>query len=237
MPLPAYVKVPHPEGLDGADLLAIFTDAQAPSRASLVECDEPYRKLLRSTVIREEWLLGARELVRAKPIDWHWCFYGLMLNLEDRLKSSLVDLEDRQKAVVETFSSLTPLARAFWLEYGDSRYLRWATYRYRRLSEYVFYRRLELAPDRAIELGGPVTPFGALRPGAPSVGGVLAKYGISNEAPPVHPSASVYPFAESPVAAGPVVGEPVAGEPVAVPSALPSPLPSPSASTAPAPPL
>jgi hypothetical protein len=174
---PEYVQVPHPDGLDRADLIAIFTDLKAPSPETLKTCDADYALLKKRTNSRDEQQMGARELVRRDPVKYHWCFYGKLLELDDRLKND-VYLDEKQKSVLQIYGFLTPMGRAFMQEFADTRYMRWAVHRYRRLSEYVFYRRLELTPRATEELAAASNPFGAVRPNKESSTSVLTKYGI-----------------------------------------------------------
>lgn len=223
---PKYVQVPHPEGLEFGDLMAIFTEQGAPAPASLKGCEGEFTKLRKSTLSKEELLNGARELVKRDPTKYHWCFYGLLMTLETQVKE-MAYIDERQKAILDAYLFLTPVARAFHLEYQDSRYLRWAVQRYRRFSEYVFYRRLEPTPQTNAELVGMSQPWGAFR--APAAErGVLDKYGIvqetakTSEAPtdpanPVveEPKVQIAPAAQAPVAAEvPAIQPPVAAAPV-----------------------
>ncbi|OFZ81710.1 MAG: hypothetical protein A2583_12285 [Bdellovibrionales bacterium RIFOXYD1_FULL_53_11] len=174
---PGYVKVHHPEGLDYGDLLAIFTEPEAPSPDSLKDCDAEYIKLRNLTDSREELLEGAREFIRTDPVKYHWCFYGKLVQLEDGVKNSIY-IDEKQKNVLDTYLFLSPMARAYLLEYNDSRYLRWAITRYRRYSEYVFFRKVELTPKVASEVAVSENPLGFLRPPDESRQGVLVKYGL-----------------------------------------------------------
>ncbi len=174
---PEYVQVPHPDGLDRADLIAIFTDLKAPSPEQVMNCDADFILLRKRTNSKEEQQTGARELVKRDPLKYHWCFYGKLLALDDKLKND-VYLDEKQKDVLTTYVFLTPIARAFMQEFADTRYMRWAVNRYKRLSEYVFYRRLEMTPRSTEELASASSPFGAVRPNNESATSVLTKYGI-----------------------------------------------------------
>lgn len=174
---PGYVRVPHPEGLDQGDLMAIFTDKDAPSKESFEKCDADFQTLLSKTTSKDELTTGARELVRLSPEKMHWCFYGKILLMEDKLKAAQY-IDEKQKTVLDAYSFLTPVSRAFFVEYRDSRYLRWAVNRYRRLSETVFYRKMEMTQQLNEELVAPANPLGADRPPVEKPQGVLEKYGL-----------------------------------------------------------
>ena len=180
---PPYIQVPHPAGLDFGDLLAIFAEKGAPSPDAFKDCDSEFTSLRAKTQSREELLQGARELVRRDPVRYHWCFYSKLYDMDLQLKSA-VYLDERQKLVLDRYLFLTPVARAFQVEFNDSRYLRWAVSRYRNVSEHVFFRKVELSPQGAADLAGPVNPFGRYRKSAdPQPQGILDKYGILAPAP------------------------------------------------------
>jgi hypothetical protein len=223
---PDYVKVPHPEGTDLGDLMAVFTDRNAPDPASLKGCDADFRKLAKLTASREENEQGVRELVRRDPVKYHWCFYGKLLELEQGLQAEAY-IDEKQKSVLDVYAFASPVARAFNDEFRDSRYLRWAISRYRRLSEYVFYRKLELSPQMAQELGGTMNPWGLLRPQTAELpGSVLEKYGILKQPGIATGSApEAADAASEPVAAVPAVEADGTGPSVAPLAPVPAPAP------------
>ena len=233
---PPYVQVPHPQGLDQGDLMAIFVEKGAPDPATLAECDQPLRLLREKTSDVSEWLEAARELVRNEPVAMHWCFYGKLYGLEARLKS-LSFLDERQNWIIREFQTLTPLARAFQKEYQDTRYLRWAVNRYRSLSEWVFYRKLELSVDGIAALGPQaLNPWGKVRPPKERIpGSILERYGIlQSPAVPVSTPGAEWALLPAAPAGG---GRSPASEPAPEqsPVAAASPLPAPVAAASPLP--
>lgn len=204
---PAYVQVPHPVGPEISDVRAIFTDRTAMTPDALKDCDADFRKLKSLTQSADELNQGARELVRQDPVKAHWCYYGLILKLEDDLKTESY-LSERQKKVLDTYAYLTPMGRAFMQEFHDSRYLRWAVRHYRQLSEWVFYRKLEASPQATAELVEASNPFGLLREPAADTP-ILEKY---NLAKPAVASAPVAPIGASPGAAAETVNLPAMPE-------------------------
>jgi hypothetical protein len=187
---PAYIQAPHPAGGSESDLRAIFFDKKAPAAAALKDCGDAYAKLLAATPSLEERRLGLQELVKGEPLKYHWCFYSGIRGLHERLANSDY-IDDKQKQVLDAFGFLGPVARAFMAEFRDSRYLRWAVRDYRRLSEYVFYRRLDATPQLTSELVEATNPFGAwheVGTGATSPNNetrtVLEKYGLSSSREP-----------------------------------------------------
>lgn len=175
---PEYVGVPHPTGFDLADLNAIFFEKGAPAPESLKGCDAPFQRLKERTRNNDELRDGTYELVKQEPVAMHYCFFGKLLELENALKGEQY-IDEKQAATIQTYSFLTPIARAFAHEFNDSRYLRWAVQRYRHTSAWFFYRKLELTPKASTELVEAAQPFGLWR----AVGEkkpVLEKYGVLN---------------------------------------------------------
>lgn len=180
---PAYLGLPFPSGYGVSDIRALFQDRDAPPLASLKGCDTGYRLLSAATRSRQELMAGMRELVARDPVFYHWCFYGKILELDDDLHADAY-IDEKQKRVLAVYDFLVPLARTFMTQYQDSRYLRWAVRDYRRLSDWIFFRHLELTPEMSSELvdvGNP-TAFGS--PPVPTgEGSILEKYKIGGEGP------------------------------------------------------
>ncbi|MBC7690417.1 MAG: hypothetical protein H7222_01500 [Methylotenera sp.] len=180
--LPPYVQVPHPPGLDLGDVRGLFAEKGAPDRAAYAGCDQDFLRLREKTQSKIEIDRGIRELVKRDPVKYHWCFYSKVLDLEDQLAHDIF-IEDRQKAVVDHYIFLTPVARSFMNEFRDSRYLRWAVTRYRRVSEFVFYRKVEATPQLSSELIRVSNPFSDVRPSLDTEASILEKYGLIETAP------------------------------------------------------
>ncbi|MGK5084517.1 hypothetical protein WDW37_14575 [Bdellovibrionota bacterium FG-1] len=212
---PPYVQVPHPVGYDLADLRAIMTDRLAPRSEDLKDCDKDFKKLKSLTQNNDELILGARELVKQDPVKYHWCFYGQLVQLEDDLKTESF-FSERQKKVLDTYSFVTPVGRAFMAEFHDSRYQRWALRYYVRLSEWIFYRKLEVTPQATAELVEASNPFGLLRE-PPGHMPVLEKYNILKAEGPVAPVPTAPAQSVSAVTASPTPQASV--EPVREPAA------------------
>lgn len=176
--VPGYAGVPHPAGLQIGDVAALFLGSEAPKRETpeMKSCDDDYIALEKKTKAKEELKQGLLELLRKEPIRYHWCFYSKVLELESRLRKAQM-LDERQKTVVEAYRFLAPLSRAFYREYKDSRYLRWAVSYYRRASELAFYRRVEASPGLTQELVG-VGEDDPNRGISEKSTSVLEKYGI-----------------------------------------------------------
>lgn len=178
---PAYTQVPHPSGYDIADLRLVFQSASAPraeEAEKLKACDEPFKKILDQTRSRDEIGAAARELVTADPVFYHWCFYGKILEVNAYVAEN-ASWNERQKKVLDTYLYLVPLARAFNIEFHDSRYLRWVTKQYADLSQWVFFRKVELGKEATLELLDSVNnPFALWRKPTSAENSVLEKYGI-----------------------------------------------------------
>ncbi len=172
---PAYTQVPHPVGLDLSDLVALFTDPSAPKEKEFLKnCDSDFIKLKGFAKAKDEEMQGTRELVKKDPVHYHWCFYGKLLRLEDDLKSDEY-LDTKQKIVLETFQFLSSVAQGFGAEFHDSRYLRWSVVRYQKISELVFFRKLDLTPEGTSMLVQASNPFALWRK-SEGLSSVLDKY-------------------------------------------------------------
>lgn len=218
---PAYTQVPHPQGNSSSDIKALFLGNQAPDADVISkDCDKDFRKLIGLTQSINERTEGIRELVKQDPVTYHWCFYGKMLTLETEVKKDTF-IDEKQKIVLDGYEFLVPIAKAFSAQYHDTRYLRIALNRYKKLSEWLFYRRLDLTPEGTVELVQPENPFGVWRE---NEGGyaILDKYHLSK--PAADPAA---PANSTPASVAPVP-LPTALETPSV--ALPQPLVKPSAS-------
>ena len=182
-PEPAPVlDLPHPQGFGITELKALFLDPKAPEPAQVVGCADAFKELSRKTQLRDEIRAGARELVIEKPVLSHWCFYSKLLELDEALRKNGI-IEDRQQMTLATFNFAIATARAFQLEFKDSRYLRWAIQRYRAISPIVFQRRVELTPEATAELAVIENPFGIWKP-LPERQSILKKYGLREEDQP-----------------------------------------------------
>jgi hypothetical protein len=165
-----------------ADVQAIFHSKQAPSMDSLKQCDETVEKLREKTVSLEEFRVGVQELVRTDPVGIHWCFYGKILELEKILKEDTF-VDEKQKHVLAVYSFLVPVAKGYLAEFKDSRYLRWAISYYTKLSEWVFYRRVETGPAMTQELVEAADAFHEYRGKTAEGQSVLEKYNVVPASP------------------------------------------------------
>jgi hypothetical protein len=184
--VPEYVKVPHPVNFELASLRAIFYSPLAPQDVQgefSKTCDQEFQKLAAASNSLEERQKAATELVSGDPERMHWCFYGKVSHLQETLQSDST-WSQRQKKVFETFVFISPLANSFLEVYHDSRYLRWATQYYSKISEWVFFRKVTPGPDTTYSIiQGAATSN--LEPWVPvdtkisKKDSVFAKYGIS----------------------------------------------------------
>ncbi|MCM2324421.1 MAG: hypothetical protein NDJ90_14275 [Oligoflexia bacterium] len=214
---PQYVDVPQPAGFDLSDVSALFVDRRAPAASVVAACDADFRKLRGLTESEDELRKGVDELVKSDPVAYHWCFYGKILDLEKTLKTTPY-VDERQKAVLDAYAFLVPLAKGFMREYQDSRYLRWAIRHYRGVSETVFFKKLDQSPRMTAELVEVANPFGLWRDPASSKS-VLEKYHLVKPAASPVPAPSVAPSVQPELTAE-------AAAPAPGPSPEPSPTPS-----------
>ena len=182
--VPSYAHVSHPQGYDLTDIKMMFYSKLAPKPEDMKGCDAEMLKLRTATTSVDEISQGARELVLKDPVKYHWCFYAKILEINEAIKSPNVYWGERQKMVLETYLTMVPIARAFKLEYGDIRYLRAATRQYKQMSEWVFFRKLELTPEGTQELMDDVSnPFSLWKKPELAETSVLEKYGMSKSEP------------------------------------------------------
>lgn len=173
---PPYSFVPHPLSTDMGDLRALLLDRTAPTAESMKDCSSAIKTLRGAAKSEQEFQKGMGELVHGDPVHYHWCFYMKLAELDQELRKAEY-IDEKQKHVLEYYSYLVPIARTFMNGFRDSRYLRWAVSHYRRLSEWVFFRRLDLSPQTTQELVQAAQEFGNWREPA-AADSVLEKYKI-----------------------------------------------------------
>lgn len=184
--VPEYVRVPHPVNFELASLRAIFYSPLAPQDIQgefAQSCDQEFQKLAQLSNSLEERHKAAVELVSGDPERVHWCFYVKVSKLQDNLQSDTT-WSQRQKKVFETFTFLSPVANAFLEVFHDSRYLRWATQYYSKISEWVFFRRVSPAPESTLAIiegaaSSNLEPWVPVDTKISKRDSVFAKYGIS----------------------------------------------------------
>ena len=184
--VPEYVKVPHPVSFELASLRAIFYSPLAPQDIQgefSKTCDSEFQKLAQASNSLEERQKAAVELVSGDPERMHWCFYGKISKLQETLQGDTT-WGQRQKKVFETFTYLSPIANAFLDVYHDSRYLRWATQYYSKISEWVFFRRVIPGPETTMAIlqgagQSNLEPWIPIDTKTSKKDSVFTKYGIS----------------------------------------------------------
>ncbi len=199
--VPEYVKVPHPAGFELADLKAIFFSPLAP-KGVLGEfgdtCDDEFKKLSQLTTSKDDIRKGAVELVTQDPERMHWCFYAKISKLQDTIQGDTT-WNTRQKKVLDTFGFLGPIANAYVDVYKDSRYLRWAALYYSKISEWVFFKKVNPTPDSTLNFvqnsRSDLEPWVQVQKtnGQVTTTSVFSKYGISL-APTIAGSGQVNPL-------------------------------------------
>ena len=225
--VPLNLRSPQPRTLESADIRAIFKSPDAPDSEKLKDCDADFMTLKERVQANDEFIQGVRELIASDPIKYHWCFYSKLLSLNEALKETK-DINQKQSTVIRIYLFLAPVARAFYSEFTDSRYLRRAIFKYRALSETIFYHKVEAYSNAGVPMNresnrqpassAPANP-GATPPT------VLSKYGLI--APTEAAAGDVLPIpdlfqelARDPAALAapePAVTEPVLAEPAIEP--------------------
>jgi hypothetical protein len=190
---PVYTQVPHPEGMDLGDLTRVLSDGKAPQDPEFSKnCDQRFLKIKKLVKSKEELDEAVLELITEDPVHYHWCFYSKLNGIENDIRSDKY-LDEKQKLLIEGYEFLVPAAKAFQREFKDSRYLRWAVFRYKKNSEVVFFRKLDLTPAGTAQLVQPINPFGLWRKDTPPEVSVLEKYHIQRDPNSVNPGPSVQP--------------------------------------------
>lgn len=186
--VPAYTKIPHPEGQESSDLSTIFLSPLAPKDAlgKFAEgCGKELDALRKTSAVQDELKLGGAEVVALDPERSHWCFYSRIQRLHAFLKSDATWTK-KERAVIWTYEYLWPIAQGFIMEFNDSRYLRWASSYYQRASEWIFYRKVEGSPENTlaqVNSNSRTLEVTTRRPASASPS-VLQKYGISTHSVP-----------------------------------------------------
>lgn len=215
---PSYMQVPHPEGMDLGDLTRVLLDEKAPKDPEFGKtCDQAFstvKKLVKSKAELEE---GVLELVIEEPVHYHWCFYSKLNWIENEMRGDKY-IDEKQKLLIQGFEFLVPVAKAFQREFKDSRYLRWAVFRYKKNSELVFYRKLDLTPAGTMELVQPTNPFGLWRKDTPAEVSVLEKYHFRRSPDQAQGQQSF----QSPVPTAPILVGDAAGSPMPSPAPVAS---------------
>lgn len=182
--VPEYTKVQHPTSFDLIDIKMALQSAEAPKQYEQDQCDAEYSKLSEVTLNLNEIQKGLLELVKENPEKYHWCFYSKLYKLHEDLKV-VSNLQDKQKKVLETYAFITPLARAYYYQFHDTRYLRMAVYFYKQFSSSYFYRNLEETPEMAklLVIKDIQNPFGFYQQNSNESQSVLEKYGLRKPVP------------------------------------------------------
>ncbi len=184
--VPEYVKVPHPVSFELASLRAIFYSPLAPKDVQgefSKICDSEFQKIVEASTSLEERQKAAVELVSGDPERMHWCFYSKISKLQETLQGDTT-WSERQKKVFEVFTFLSPTANAFLDVYHDSRYLRWATQYYTKISEWVFFRKVIAGPETTMAIiqgagNSNLEPWMPVDTKISKKDSVFTKYGIS----------------------------------------------------------
>lgn len=235
--VPEYVKVPHPISFELASLRAIFYSPMAPQDIQgefSQTCDSEFQKLAELSNSLEERQKAAVELVSGDPERMHWCFYGKISKLQETLQGDTT-WGERQKKVFQTFTYLSPIANAFLEVYHDSRYLRWATQYYSKISEWVFFRKVTPGPETTLSIIGSagqsnLEPWVPIDTKISKKDSVFSKYGISL-APTV--ASGVNPLDHAERVPASVEPEKVETKPAQMEAAIPEELDVPAAAPAP----
>lgn len=91
------------------------------------------------------------ELVTENPPLYHWCFYQLMSQLDIKLKSPVVDIQEKSKTFATSMKELWILAKIMGEESESNVYCIYLRNRSELILDY-FGRRLEIVKDESCDL-------------------------------------------------------------------------------------
>lgn len=149
---PEYIEVVHPASLDIADIRGALRANKAPTAEELAGCLQPLLEVQSLTTGKNEVQQAAVELIHKDAPYYHYCFYSSITSITDTVRDSAILWSKKKSMLLQNFAVLVPLARAFKLEFQDTRYLRVSIRHYKQLSAWVFFRDLELTPEMTAEL-------------------------------------------------------------------------------------
>lgn len=145
----------HPEEIsEDATTLLLLTEDQ-PSDPELQKC-ESMLKSIAEKIFSYKGLEKAEqdlsELVTENPPLYHWCFYQLMSQLDIKLKSPVVDIQEKSKTFASSMKELWILAKIMGEESESNIYCIYLRNRYLQINLDYFGRRLEVVKDESCAL-------------------------------------------------------------------------------------
>ncbi|MBP9708722.1 MAG: hypothetical protein KBD78_13875 [Oligoflexales bacterium] len=145
----------HPEEItEDATTLLLLTEDQ-PSDPELQKC-ESMLKSIAEKIFSYKGLDKAEqdlsELVGENPPLYHWCFYQLMSQLDIKLKSPVVDIQEKSKTFASSMKELWILAKTMGEESESNIYCIYLRNRYLQINLDYFGRRLEIVKDESCNL-------------------------------------------------------------------------------------
>jgi hypothetical protein len=146
---PVDVPIGHPTGFSAGEILEVFTQDGAPSFVEYEGCET---KLFKSVAphgfaTAQERLRAAQRIVKERRVDAHWCFYVRLAEFITAPEPGEQELLERRSGLIDTFSMLSPLAKAFFTEYMDPNYILAAGQQFQKLSAREYRILLEYAPE------------------------------------------------------------------------------------------
>lgn len=138
--------LPHPKGITAfSTRVFVTTQAQVPQEQTAA-CFEQISAIAAESVNQEDLLSGlaqASSLVANDFSVYHFCFYQMVVKLDERMLVGGPLMDDLATAFFSGMRQLWILARALDAQTGQGRYLKWLTQRYIAMSQEYFGRNLE----------------------------------------------------------------------------------------------
>jgi hypothetical protein len=146
-----YMTLPHPIDYRTPSVEALFTNVDPKRDEAIKRCSQVVDQIQTQVVSMEEQKQTLKEWLRKDPSSCHWYFYSSFKQVEQALAQKEY-IDEKQKITLEAYSRIVAIAQAFHEEYTDPRYLYFASVNYQRVSQMVFYRKLDLAPETTLQM-------------------------------------------------------------------------------------
>ncbi len=145
----AVTPITHPDGFSPGEILELFTQEGAPAFSEYASCAEKLFQAVapQGFATAQERLRAGQRIVKERRVDAHWCFYVQLAEWIAAAEPGEQELLKRRSALMDTFSMLSPLAKAFFTEYRDPNYILAAGQQFQRLSATEYRILLEYAPE------------------------------------------------------------------------------------------
>ena len=145
----------HPKEATAWFTRKLIMTSRQPSPDSISRCQERVEsnssqaQNLRSL---EDVAAGLENVTAESPKVYHWCFYQMMSDLDNRLAGDSSLMDEKANIFLARMKSLWVLARALDATSNSKTYMKYLRSRYTDISQNVFGRNLELMDAQAFRL-------------------------------------------------------------------------------------